>query len=66
MNFEKGLRRNNQQVESRAARHNQIVVIGNGMVCAKFCESLIQGKKGREWKITVIGDELYPAYDRIH
>ncbi|MEM6801273.1 MAG: nitrite reductase large subunit NirB, partial [Bacteroidota bacterium] len=44
----------------------QILVLGNGMVSYKFCEKFCaQAPKGA-YKITVLGEELYPAYDRVH
>ncbi len=42
-----------------------IVVIGNGMVGFKFCEKLI-AKSIPNIKITVFGEEIRPAYDRVH
>lgn len=41
-----------------------IVVIGNGMVCYKFCEKLI--KKSSNYNIIVFGEERHTAYDRVH
>ncbi|TAG32263.1 MAG: nitrite reductase large subunit [Sphingobacteriia bacterium] len=43
----------------------QIVVIGNGMVGYKFCEKLI-AKAPNQFQITVFGEEIRPAYDRVH
>ncbi len=43
----------------------QIVVIGNGMVGYKFCEKLI-AKAPHQFQITVFGEEIRPAYDRVH
>jgi nitrite reductase (NADH) large subunit len=43
----------------------RIVIIGNGMVGYKFCEKLID-KKGQAFAITVFGEEMRPAYDRVH
>ncbi len=42
-----------------------VLVIGNGMVGYKFCEKLV-AKTARSFKITVIGEEPTPAYDRVH
>jgi nitrite reductase (NADH) large subunit len=42
----------------------KIVIIGNGMVGYKFCEKLVQ--KGSHFDITVFGEEIRPAYDRVH
>lgn len=43
----------------------KIVVIGNGMVGYKFCDKLVQ-KAGHDFEITVFGEEIRPAYDRVH
>jgi nitrite reductase (NADH) large subunit len=44
----------------------QIVVIGNGMVGYKFCEKLVAKTNPASVKITVLGEEPRPAYDRVH
>jgi nitrite reductase (NADH) large subunit len=41
-----------------------IVVIGNGMVGYKFCEKLVS--KSSNFNIVVFGEEVRPAYDRVH
>jgi nitrite reductase (NADH) large subunit len=43
----------------------KIVVIGNGMVGYKFCEKLV-AKAPHHFNITVFGEEVRPAYDRVH
>jgi nitrite reductase (NADH) large subunit len=43
----------------------RIVIVGNGMVGYKFCEKLV-GKTGHDFTITVFGEEMRPAYDRVH
>ena len=43
----------------------KIVIIGNGMVGYKFCEKLVL-KKRQAFQITVFGEEMRPAYDRVH
>ncbi len=43
----------------------KIVVIGNGMVGYKFCEKLV-AKQSNQHKIVVFGEEIRPAYDRVH
>lgn len=47
-----------------------LVVVGNGMVGHHFVEQLVESKtpeaKNTGWKITVIGAEPRPAYDRVH
>lgn len=42
----------------------RIVVVGNGMVGYKFCEKLVA--KTGQFQITVFGEEIRPAYDRVH
>lgn len=42
----------------------KIVIIGNGMVGYKFCEKLIA--KAPDSEIVVFGEEIRPAYDRVH
>ncbi len=43
----------------------RIVIIGNGMTGYKFCEKLVT-KDGNKFEITVFGEEIRPAYDRVH
>src|SRR5688572_21550371 len=43
----------------------RIIVIGNGMVGYKFCEKLI-AKNLPRLQLTVFGEEILPAYDRVH
>ena len=42
----------------------RIVIIGNGMVGHKFCEKL--AGKDHNFEIIVFGEEIRPAYDRVH
>ena len=44
----------------------KIVVIGNGMVGYKFCEKLLTKPQGILFKLVVFGEEIRPAYDRVH
>lgn len=44
---------------------SNVLVIGNGMVGYKFCEKLVDQAPGT-FKLTVIGEETLPAYDRVH
>ena len=44
----------------------KIVVIGNGMVGYKFCEKLVSKAGSSAFDITVFGEEVRPAYDRVH
>ena len=43
-----------------------IIIIGNGMVGYKFCEKLISKAAPSQFSITVFGEEIRPAYDRVH
>jgi nitrite reductase (NADH) large subunit len=44
----------------------KIVVVGNGMVGYKFCEKLITKDTAQEFDLVVFGEEVRPAYDRVH
>ena len=44
----------------------KVVVIGNGMVGYKFCEKLVAKPNSSNFDITVFGEEVRPAYDRVH
>ena len=42
-----------------------LVIIGNGMVSARFCEHMVANGLTRDYTITVLGDEVRPAYNRV-
>lgn len=44
----------------------KIVIIGNGMVGYKFCEKLLSKSKSKDVELIVFGEEIRPAYDRVH
>ncbi len=44
----------------------KIVVVGNGMVGYKFCEKLVNKDVSKQCEIVVFGEEIRPAYDRVH
>jgi nitrite reductase (NADH) large subunit len=44
----------------------KIVIAGNGMVGYKFCEKLLAHVHPRQFTVTVFGEEIRPAYDRVH
>ncbi len=44
----------------------RIVIIGNGMVGHKFCEKLMSKVPKGTFDISVFGEEVNPAYDRVH
>ena len=43
----------------------KLVIIGNGMVSASFCEHLVAHGLTRDYDIVVLGDEVRPAYNRV-
>src|SRR3954447_12150105 len=44
----------------------KIVIIGNGMVGYKCCEKLLAKFPSSSLSVTVFGEEVRPAYDRVH
>lgn len=44
----------------------KVVVIGNGMVGYKFCEKFRSKFSPSEASLVVFGEEIRPAYDRVH
>src|SRR5260221_12992410 len=44
----------------------KIIIIGNGMVGHKFCEKLISKTNNSNIEVVVFGEEVRPAYDRVH
>ncbi len=46
-------------------KKKHVVVIGNGMASFRFCEKLLEYDAFHEFTVTVVGDELLPAYDRV-
>jgi len=44
----------------------KIVIAGNGMVGYKVCEKLLAHTRSRTFTVTVFGEEIRPAYDRVH
>jgi nitrite reductase (NADH) large subunit len=44
----------------------KIIIVGNGMVSHKFCEKLLSKKLPAGTQIIIFGEELRPAYDRVH
>lgn len=43
----------------------QLIVIGNGPVGHKFLETLVENNQSHQFDITVFGEEVLPAYDRV-
>ena len=44
----------------------KVVIIGNGMVGYKFCEKLRAVATAEQIQVVVYGEEVLPAYDRVH
>ena len=44
----------------------RLVIVGNGMVGQRFCETLVALRAQRVFEIVVFGEEPTPAYDRVH
>ncbi len=42
-----------------------VVVVGHGMVGQRFVEALHAVDVGNAWRVTVLGEERHPAYDRV-
>ncbi|NUT34187.1 MAG: FAD-dependent oxidoreductase, partial [Hamadaea sp.] len=42
-----------------------VIVVGNGMVGQRFVEALAARDADGQWRITVLGEENRPAYDRV-
>jgi nitrite reductase (NADH) large subunit len=49
----------------RNAATRPLVVAGNGIASVRFCEAAVALGLTRKFRITVIGGELLPAYDRV-
>jgi nitrite reductase (NADH) large subunit len=43
-----------------------LVIVGHGMVAHRLVESLLERGGAERWRITVLGEEPRPAYDRVH
>lgn len=63
--FQSAIRSSRSSRRSSPPKGARLVVIGNGMVGAKFCEALIDQKLHRRFEVTVIGEEPRPAYNRV-
>jgi nitrite reductase (NADH) large subunit len=47
------------------AGRSELIVVGNGMVGHRFVELMISEGRTTDFRITVIGEESRPAYDRV-
>lgn len=43
----------------------RLIIVGNGMVSSKLCEYLVRAGLNKTLRITIVGEESHPAYDRI-
>lgn len=51
-------------VAARPIEH--LLIVGNGMVGQRLCERLVALGAGSRYRISVVGEEEVPAYDRVH
>lgn len=63
--FATTLKKRRRSRRARLPEGASVLVIGNGMVAARFCEQLVARGLHEHWKITVVGDEPEAPYDRI-
>src|SRR5690606_30101243 len=47
------------------AVRRRLGVVGDGMVCARFCEQLVRLSLHHEYDLIVVGEAAMPAYDRV-
>lgn len=47
-------------------KKKKLVLIGNGPAGFKFCEKFVKYRLGKQYDLVVYGEEIHPAYDRIH
>lgn len=52
------------ETASRCSPNEHLVIIGNGMACHRLLEALVNHPQ-RPHRITVVGEEPVPAYNRI-
>ena len=48
------------------SRKETLVVVGNGMVGHRFLEKLVDAGGLEQYEVIVFGEEVRPAYDRVH
>ncbi|MGO2343322.1 nitrite reductase large subunit NirB [Vibrio litoralis] len=56
---------NNVMSSSSSSKQN-LVIVGNGMVGHHLVERLVEANATEHYTITVIGEERFVAYDRVH
>ena len=49
----------------KSASTRRVLIVGNGMVSHRLCQRLCSDPNHSNHKIVVLGEEPYPAYDRI-
>src|SRR5687768_4429662 len=47
-------------------KKKKLVLIGNGPAGFKFCEKFVKYRLDKHYDLVVYGEEIHPAYDRIH
>lgn len=61
-----GLSEEESTKHARAVGRHRVVIVGNGMVGYKLCESLTDSADSDKVHIVALGEESIPAYDRVH
>ena len=56
----------NNVMSSSPSRKQNLVIVGNGMVGHHLVERLVEANATEHYTITVIGEERFVAYDRVH
>jgi len=49
-----------------AREPEKIVLVGHGMVGHRFCERLDELDEAGRYRVTILAEEIRPAYDRVH
>ncbi|MDH5654885.1 MAG: nitrite reductase large subunit NirB [Spirochaetia bacterium] len=48
------------------SKKKKLLIVGNGMVSHRFCEKMLEYDSNTEFEISIFGEEIHPAYDRVH
>lgn len=56
----------NNVISSSPSSKQNLVIVGNGMVGHHLVERLVEANATEHYTITVIGEERFVAYDRVH
>src|SRR5579884_3436376 len=54
------------RTHSRSPAQSVVLVVGNGMVGHRFCERMVEHDRQGRYRLVVVGEEPWPAYDRVH